>query len=121
MICFLRLMMPGRTTVSPVTVAPKLFSATVFTRSFGTSSVASSFRMSTTNSSTWSAPSSLATSTIDAIRLSLRSRIICGDVVSSTLTRNSLPPTLYSLLSMRSSSASEKALTSDLAANISAA
>jgi hypothetical protein len=52
MICFLRLMTPGRTTVSPDTCAPKLFSATVFTRSLGTSSVASSLRMSTTNSST---------------------------------------------------------------------
>ena len=49
MICFLRLITPGRTTVSPVTVTPKDFSASVLTRSFGTSSVASSFRISTTN------------------------------------------------------------------------
>ncbi len=52
MICFLRLMMPGRTTLSPETSAEKDFSATVLTRSFGTSSVASSLRMSTTKSST---------------------------------------------------------------------
>ena len=58
MICFLRLITPGRTTVSPVTVAPNDFSATDSTKSLGTSNVASSFRMSTTNSKTWSAPSS---------------------------------------------------------------
>src|SRR5690554_4158479 len=29
MICFLRLMTPGRTTVSPVTVTPKLFSTNI--------------------------------------------------------------------------------------------
>lgn len=52
MICFLRDMMPGRTTVSPVTVQPNEASAIFFTRSFGTSSVASSFRMSMTKSST---------------------------------------------------------------------
>lgn len=52
MICFLRDMMPGSTTVSPAASAPKDLAATVLTRSFGTSRVASSFRMSTTNSST---------------------------------------------------------------------
>lgn len=52
MICFFRLMIPGRTTVSPATSASKLFLATVLTRSLGTSRVASSFRMSTTKSST---------------------------------------------------------------------
>ena len=41
MICFLRLMMPGRTTVSPETFAPNEASAMRLTRSFGTSSVAS--------------------------------------------------------------------------------
>ena len=114
-------MMPGNTTVSPVTVAPKLFSATVLTKSFGTINVASSFRMSTTNNRTSSAPSSAATSTIEAIRLSLRSRTNFGAVVSNTDTRNCLPSTLNSLLSMRSNSASEKAEMSDLASNISEA
>ena len=52
MICFFRLMMPGRTTMSPVTVQPNEASAIFLTRSFGTSSVASSFRMSMMNSST---------------------------------------------------------------------
>ncbi len=52
MICFLRLITPGRTTLSPETSAPKLLAATDFTRSFGTSSVASSRRISTTNKST---------------------------------------------------------------------
>ncbi|MEN9410554.1 MAG: hypothetical protein RL216_2528, partial [Pseudomonadota bacterium] len=52
MICFLRDMMPGRTTVSPVTFAPKEASASCFTRSLGTSSVASSLMMSTTKSRT---------------------------------------------------------------------
>ena len=40
MICFLRLIRPGITTVSPVTVTPNEASAICFTRSFGTSSVA---------------------------------------------------------------------------------
>ena len=52
MICFLRLMMPGSTTLSPETVQGNEASAIRFTRSLGTSSVASSFRMSTTKSST---------------------------------------------------------------------
>ena len=52
MICFLRLITPGSTTVSPVTTQPNEASAMRFTRSLGTSSVASSRRMSTTNSST---------------------------------------------------------------------
>lgn len=52
MICFLRLTIPGRTTVSPATWQPKDASAIRFTKSFGTSSVASSFTMSTTKSMT---------------------------------------------------------------------
>jgi hypothetical protein len=52
MICFLRDMMPGRTTVSPVTLQGNEASAIVLTKSLGTRRVASSFRMSTMNKST---------------------------------------------------------------------
>ena len=74
-----------------------------------------------TNSSTWSAPSSAATAAIDSISDALRDRIVSGEVVSSTEMRKSVPSTVYSLESIRSSSASEKRDTSDFAANISAA
>ena len=64
---------------------------------------------------------SLSVPGIEAIRLSLRPSGISGAVVSSTETRKLVPPTSYFLLSMRMSSASEKAETSALAANISVA
>ncbi len=47
MICFFRLTTPGRLTRSPSVVAPKLFSATCRTRSFGMNITASSARIST--------------------------------------------------------------------------
>ena len=78
-------------------------------------------RPDTLVSNTWSAPSSAATVAMLCIKLSLRANTVCGAVVSSTETRNPVPSMVYSLESMRSNSASEKAETSDLAANISAA
>ena len=56
-----------------------------------------------------------------SISEALRSSTIFGAVVSSTETRNLVSPTAYSLLSIRSNSASEKAETSDFASNISEA
>ena len=56
-----------------------------------------------------------------AISPSLRASSVLAAVVSSTDTRSAISPSLYSLLSIRSSSASEKRETSDFAANISAA
>ena len=77
--------------------------------------------MSMMNNMTSCAPSSCATPGMAAIRASLRDRTVAGDVVSRTDTRRSVPSTVYSFESIRSSSASEKADTSDFAANISAA
>ena len=121
MICFFRLMTPGSTTVSPETVAPNDASATVLDSAFGIIMVASSFKMSTTKSRTWSTPSSVATAVIDAMMDALRSSTMAGAVVSKTETRNLVSPTAYYLLSMRKSSASENEDTSDLASNISVA
>src|SRR6056297_1083070 len=121
MICFFLETTPGRTTVSPSTLVSKLFSARSFTSSFGTRSVASSFRMSMTKSTTCSTPSSSATLSIASKRLSLRSSTMAGEVVSRTEMRSFLPETSYSFESIRRSSASEKAEMSDFAANSSSA
>ena len=91
------------------------------TAAFCTKSVACVFRISTTNNNTCAAPSSAATIGIVCIRLFLRANTVSGEVVSNTDTRSFISPMVNSFESIRKSAASEKADTSDLAANILAA